>query len=482
MKNYKQIILMVTAVFFIATSCDDELQIDPFESLTTDSSFNSTSDFRLALDGMYSQFIENDEINNSAVYYGAAAMGGLPDILSDNVIITQTGRLSNRNNFEYTYTSINNTGLINEAYEIINLSNIVIERIDNLLASDDKNDILGQSLAIRALCHFDIVRSHRMIPTQNAGANASVGIPYIRFEDGDTGDPFAEPASDTVAQNYADIVADLVQARGLIAADNGESRFNLNAVNALLARVYLYMGEWQNSVNASELVSASLASIADYPGVFTDANDSGVLLKAGQDSQIDNITVGVLWSQSADGNTISEYAIDFDFLQSISTDDVRRNVLSIVAPNNGIDYNAINKVGLAVNGSVDAKLIRMAEVVLTRAEAQFNLGLEGAALATLDELRAVRYSAGAPSGETGQALEDAIQFERRVELAFESHRFFDIKRRGESVTRSTRGDLADGTGTPATELILPAGDDRFQYPIPLLETINNPNFGQNPGF
>jgi len=177
-----------------------------------------------------------------------------------------------------------------------------------------------------------------------------------------------------------------------------------------------------------------------------------------------------------------QYAVDFEFLNQISDDDVRKSVISTIGANNGVDFNAINKVGINVNGVVDVKLFRTAEVLLNRAEAQFELGQEIEALATLNELRTVRYTTNAPSGESGPALEDAIQFERRVELAFESHRFFDIKRRGESVTRSNFGDRADGTGTPPEVLTLPTGDFRFQIPFPIAEINNNPNFMQNPGY
>ncbi len=103
------------------------------------------------------------------------------------------------------------------------------------------------------------------------------------------------------------------------------------------------------------------------------------------------------------------------------------------------------------------------------------------ALITLNRLRDLRYTSYA-GGETGQALEDAIQFERRVELAFEGHRFFDIKRRGESVTRTNAGDIIDGTGNRPAVVVLPAGDHRFQFPIPIDEVNANPNFVQNPGY
>ena len=135
-----------------------------------------------------------------------------------------------------------------------------------------------------------------------------------------------------------------------------------------------------------------------------------------------------------------------------------------------------------VNGRVDIKVMRAAEVLLNRAEAQFNLGDEAGALATLDELRADRFTGFTSPGETGAALEDAIQFNRRVELCFEGHRFFDIKRRGENMVRSAFGDIIDGSGTPAEVQLLSAGDFRFQLPIPLAEENANDNLEQNPGY
>ena len=464
-------------------SCEDELNQAPENSLTTDNFFNTVADFRLGLDGMYAQLLTDDDVAGIGdTYYGAVSLSGLPDILSDNVILVQSGRQSNRNNFEFNYTALNNIGPFNEAYEIINLSNIIVERIDNLQAGADRDDILGQALAMRAFAHFDMARLYAQIPTQDPGANGTLGVPYLKFEDGDTGDPFATPTRDTVGENYDDIVADLLQARGLIAEDNGSGRFNRNAVNAFLSRVYLYMGQWQNSIDAGSLVTTSLASIDNYPAVFTDESTDGVIMLADQDPALDNVTVGVLWSQTASGNVISEYALDFEFFSAISDDDVRKGVLSVIGTNNDEMHNAINKVGIDRNGVVDVKLFRTAEVFLNRAEAQFELNNEPAALATLNQLRAVRYSANAPDGETGAALETAIQFERRVELAFESHRFFDIKRRGESIQRSNFGDLSDGTGTPASVSSLPAGDFRFQIPFPIAEINNNPNFMQNPGY
>ena len=191
--------------------------------------------------------------------------------------------------------------------------------------------------------------------------------------------------------------------------------------------------------------------------------------------------VGVLYSQTT-ASDVLEYAFDFDFFNSIDEDDLRLGVISYIGENSGNQYNAIAKfLGETgeVNGRVDIKVLRAEEVLLNKAEAQFELGLD--ALSTLNELRDLRYVAY-DGGEAGQDLEDAIQFERRVELSFEGHRFFDLKRRGEPVMRSTMGDIIDGSGTPPDFPTLAADNFRFQMPIPIAEINSNQNIVQNPGY
>jgi hypothetical protein len=132
------------------------------------------------------------------------------------------------------------------------------------------------------------------------------------------------------------------------------------------------------------------------------------------------------------------------------------------------------------SGVVDIKVIRAAEVQLNKAEALANMNMDGPALAALDLVRDQRYVVNPGGGETGQALKDAIQMERRLELAFQGHRFFDIKRQGDAITRTNAGQFADGTGTPPLFLTLPAGDCKFELAIPVTEINVNPASTQNP--
>ncbi|MDF4203981.1 RagB/SusD family nutrient uptake outer membrane protein [Maribacter sp. SA7] len=477
--NIKILVLLFSFGFFM--SCDDELNdLQPFVEGNPETFFTSVSAFQNGVDGAYRQLWN---------YYSSTGSGlqGIPDILSDNVIIAQTGRRSNQDYYNYRYVA-GTGGAIDlywsEAYEAVNVANLVIAQIDNLADGPEKDNILGQALAIRAWAHFDLVRVYGKIPTQSADANASLGVVYIKVEDGDTADPFAEPVRETVASNYTEIIGDLERASQLIGADNGQGKLNTDGVYALLSRVYLYNGEYQKVIDAADEVSVPVATAEDLEGVYTDANEAGIVVKLAinTSSESGGNNVGVLYSQSNATSTISEYVFDFDFFNSIDEDDLRKNIISFEGENAGNTYNAISKfLGETgqVNGRVDVKVIRAAEVLLNKAEAQYELGQD--ALSTLNELRDLRYVAY-DGGEAGQDLEDAIQFERRVELSFEGHRFFDLKRRAESVMRSTSGDLFDGSGTSPDFPTLDADNFRFQLPIPIAEINANQNIVQNPGY
>lgn len=464
-------------------SCDDEINdLQPFVNGNPDTFFNTVPAFQNGVDGVYSQFFN---------YYSAeSGYQGIPDILSDNVILATTGRRSNEVYYDWRYTPSNGGAISlfwSEAYEAVNAANLVIGQIDNLADGDAKDNILGQALAGRAIAHFDLVRMYGKIPTQSSDANGSPGIVYIKVEDGDTGDPLAQPSRETVGSNYEEIIGDLETASTLIADSNTEGRLTKDAVNGMLSRVYLYTGEYEKAVTAANKVTTPIATADQLADVYTDVSNAGVIIEwsVNTSSEAGFANVGVTYSQTTGTSTRSEYVAEFEFINSVDTTDARYDVLTYVGENSGNEYNAIKKfLGEEgqVNGRVDIKVLRASEVLLNKAEALYRLdGREAEALATLDLLRDERYSSYT-GGETGSALLEAILFNRRVELAFEGHRFFDLKRLGQSITRSNNGDLIDGTGTPPDDLILPAGDPRFQFPIPQAEINANPNMEQNPGY
>jgi hypothetical protein len=292
----------------------------------------------------------------------------------------------------------------------------------------------------------------------------------------------------TVKSSYDKIVADLLQAAPLIKANNGVGRLNKAAVYGLLSRVFLYGGEWTNCAAASDSclsINSDPASIADFPSIWTDKTEKGVIFKI-KIVELDNIKIGVGYSQTTSAGVKSEWVCSYSLAKMYDTLDVRNKAYILKAKFNGVEYNAINKyIGRgsgSPGGLVDLKYLRVAEILLNRAEAKSMLGMDGDALTNLNTLRQNRYKGFTAGTETGQTLNDAIAKERRLEMAFESDRWFELKRKGLPVKRDDFGDLADGTGTKYFVRDLPASDNRWQIPLSQGAVNANTNLIQNPGF
>jgi len=472
MKNiiYKSILFLFVAGMF--TSCQDELDQVPFDSFGTQFAFTTAADFENAIRGVYSGL-------NRGSYYGGTYLAN-PDVLSDNVTFSQSGRGTKRATHNWTYVAADNFGHYADGYTVIYRANQVLSFIDDFEGSNKAN-ITGEALALRALAHFDIVRFYGKIPTQAGDANGSLGIVY-RTEP----DPTAQDPRLTVAEVYQNIVADLEAARTMISTSNDPGRMNRDAVNLILSRAYLYMGEWQNAADAAARVTEPVAARSSVVGVWEDANQDGLIFYIPNTTQVLNNNIGVQWSQGPVTQLIAEYVASYELDQLyVADNDIRKEAYIVDATSTlGNPINAIKKLlGRGnFNGLVDIKILRAAEARLNRAEALNNLGQDGPALVALNEVRSNRYMTQPSDGEAGGALTAAIRLERRLEFAFEYQRWFDIKRYGDPVTRANFGDQEGGAGTPSDALTLEAGNFRFQLPIAQSSIIVNPNLQQNPGY
>jgi len=456
------------------SSCDqDNLNLNPYSSVGADVALNTIGDFEIAVNGLYSMMIDEQ-------YYGADFMS-FPDVLADNLIINLDARQTQRSTFEWRYNPNDTRGsFMADAYDVVQHANFILENINKLPAGAARDNIEAQALAARALSHFNLNNVFGKIPTQDAGANESLGISLN----------FASDIRQTLARNsvqavYTSVINDLVDASEKISSDNGIERFNADAINGLLSRVYLYNGEWQKAVDAANAVTATVSEFGNFTGIWDDSSDDGVLFKLINRDADTDISTAVPYSQTLTGGILSEYVADFGFFNMYSVQDVRQGAFFETSPFEGDLYNHViihNTSSInAGSGVVDIKVIRAAEVQLNKAEALANIpGQDAAALAALDLVRNQRYVVNPGGGETGQALKDAIQLERRLELAFQGHRFFDIKRHGEAIQRTNAGQYADGTGTPPLFLTLPAGDCKFELAIPVTEINVNPASTQNP--
>jgi hypothetical protein len=135
------------------------------------------------------------------------------------------------------FNSNNNWNMWPDAYVTILRANSILTNLSKLPAGNFKSNVQGEALALRALAHFDLLRLYAKSYTSATATDP--GVPYVTSTD-----PTLLPARTPVKMAYDMVVADLLQAQTVIAADNGVGRLNKVAVEGLLSRVYLYRGEY----------------------------------------------------------------------------------------------------------------------------------------------------------------------------------------------------------------------------------------------
>lgn len=486
-KNIITISLAALTVFVSLTSCERNLDQISSMNEAEEQAMTRPESFRQALDGAYTAF-------KSTGYYTSDTGNQLimGDLTTDNLIITDSGRNSNAaaSNFEFSSDNSQTTGLFNAAYSVISRVNFVLSYLDNgVVTGATKDNVEAEARAIRAAAHFDVLRAYSVIPTQNSSAKNQYGIYYS-----ESYNPLNNNSARnlTVAQAYDKVIADLLIAADKITQNDADKgRFSKAAIYGLLSRVYLYKGDYANTAKYGKLalgLSPSITTLSNFNSIWKE-NEGLAKITDGVLFQIANAapernTVGVAYNQLIDGQYRSEFVADYDFFNSYAANDVRKTTYFTPALYNKKAYNHITKY--AGNGGpvniVPVKYLRTAEVLLNVAEASYRSGDEGTALTLLNQLRKERYTAFTPGTEAGQPLLAAILKERRLELAFENDRWYTLKRLGLAVTRSGKGDIADGSGSKAIKQTLAANSDLWQWPIPVTAVQANPNIKQNDGY
>lgn len=477
MKRNKYIILAFL-VGIVACKKSD-LELFPYNQIETSQAFNTEADVTLAVNGMYAG------LRTSGSYFVNGTWNIIADVMADNLITNQSGpgRGTLRTFANWQYTGENTYGLFTGGYSIVRRANAILENIDKFPDGAFKNNAKGEALALRGMVYFDMARVYGKTYL-NATATDSV-MPYITVTD-----PTIRPFKEPVQGFYDKVIADLEQAKTLIGTGNGIYRLNKVSVSGLLSRVYLYKGDWAKCIQAStDALGATpnLPNRATFSGIWRDTTASASILFKVRNTNTDGInSPGVNYYQTVTEGIKSEFVVEYNFKQLFLPTDIRTTAYIQTSPFNGRNYNHVIKwagrTGFPA-GVLDGKVIRTAEVLLNRAEAYYRANNATDALADLVLLKSNRYDPYVPETLTGLPLLNEILAQRRLELAFEGDRFWDLKRRNQPVVRDgTKGDLADGTGFPYVFTNLPAGSYKFQLPYPNDEVNFNTNLKQNPDY
>ncbi len=341
-----------------------------------------------------------------------------------------------------------------DIYTSISAMNVVVEKIDDADGSTEEKDIVkAQALGGRAYYYFILVNTFGAPYNYDKDA---LGV-VLKLES-----PFVGKGMEraTVGEVYAQIVEDLETASSLLnkyPKQRGDFLMNSTAADILLSRVYLYMEEWDKAAEAAGRAIESAEGLWDY----THQPEGEFFYITTYDNP------EVEWLFGNDRKPVSILMASTELASLYDANDRRMNLLP------GIRKIETENFGPNV-------MVRSAEAYLNRAEARvlsLTPDLAGA-LADLNELRRHRIVGYTDVSITdAEELLQAIRDERRKELCFEAHRWFDLRRYG---MPSISHDFRIGTSHPMLRYTLEEKDPLYTLPIPRSVLDSNVELEQNP--
>jgi hypothetical protein len=342
-------------------------------------------------------------------------------------------------------------------YSSINRINDLLANLDGVSGTLDEIDkIRGEALAMRGFSYFELIRRYQHT---YAIAKDMPGVPI--YNQPTTAETQGNPRS-SVSEVYAQILSDLTQAASLMnTARAQKGYFNINVVNAILARVYLTMEDWTNAIKYAQLARNGypLMSAVQWQGGFMDIGNSEWIW--GQNNSAEENQGQGSASAQMTPFAVAQWIWASDTLVSLYSDTDIRGKL-IIRQNN--QYNNFKFQMASPQYSGDYPYIRSAEMYLIEAEAMAKSGNDPGAQ---DALYVVQFRAdpdAVKSVATGQVLTDEIILEKRKEFWGEGVYFFDMLRNQMPLKR----DL-----THQARLHFPANSWAFILPIPERELLIN---------
>jgi hypothetical protein len=457
MKATKSIIMASALLVGLwLTSCNSQLDIKPLNSVATSQALSTAADLNALLVGAY------DGLSSANLYGGniqrdAELLGTVPS--TGDVLWTGTFTapqqvytkkiLVNNDQADITWT---------DAYRTINICNTVLANMNLALAADQPR-IEGEAKFIRASLYFELVRL--FAKTWGDGdPNANLGVPIVTTPTTNL-DANSNVPRGTVSAVYTQVLQDLTDAEAKLPVSNGFFATK-GAASAQLSRVYLQKADYPNAANAANRVIISNAyQLVPIDQVFdTRKSQNGVntaeTIFAIQITDQDGTnSLNTFYGSSAVGGR-GDIEVTDQFLNQFTPGDKRATLFYKDAVDAVRTIKYINHYG-------NIQVIRLAEMYLTRAEANLRAGTT-VGDTPLNDINLIRSRAGLTGLTASQLTLAAILKERRLELAFEGTYIHDLKR-----TKANVGTLT-------------YNDPKLIFPVPLREVTTNPALVQNTGY
>lgn len=437
MKNFKYFILSISSLFLF--SCEDELNVEPAQSISTEVALSSETTILGILVGAY------DEAGQSSSYGGRNHL--ISDLLGNTDQVTWGGTFADPREFfnkDITVTNAFVSNLWANSYEVINQANLVIDNADVISDENTKAKAIGEAKFLRALCYYDLVRHFGDVPLRLTGIS-NYGVEL----------DMAKTASSDV---YTQIATDLTDAYNNLPASNGVYADKYSAL-ALRARVHLQLGNFEEARDdADEVLTDSGHSLtASFAGAFNNDSDSTEDIFSFQvTSQGGSNSLITFYASEANGGRGGDVTLNDEFFALFSDANDERSTFYYLDGGEKLTNKFTNQYG-------NVPTLRVGEMHLIRAEANFRENTE-IGLAPLAEVNALRGRSGAAAVTASDLDLDFFFNERQRELSFEGHLIHDVKRFGKSA------------GSEA------ANSNKLVLPIPQSEMDANSLMVQNPGY
>ncbi len=449
--------LLLVLTTFIA--CEKKLDRNPFSSIDEAQALNTSSDVESALVGAYSQLGDNNVYGGGMFVYS--------ELLGDPGVINWSGTFQGMTQIFNKAIPVDNQFAEDTwmgSYRAINIANNVLTAIDKVVDSK-KDKVEGEAKFIRGSIYFDLVRLFAKA-WNDGNPTANDGVPII-LEPTRGIDDASKVARAKVSAVYDQVISDLTDAEELLPSSNGFFA-NKAAAAAMLARVYLQKGDFANAAAAANRVISNGPNslMPTYAAAFP-FNTNNLTEVVG------NTREDVFAIQVTNAQGVNEFNTFFS--------QTGRGDIEIVASyfdqyeegDERVDGAYYRSSGSWFVGKYDmvygaVHIIRLAELYLIRAEANFRIiAAGGAQVGTASpaaDINILRARAGLdPIDNEDLTLADILK-ERRLELAFEGHQLHDVKR------------LQQNVGS------FPWNSPKLIFPIPDRERKVNSNLTQNEGY
>jgi len=466
MKQYKHIIILSLIVIALSsTGCRKFLETNSENNVSVSELFTDYEGARTAIIGCYNKLKTSNYYTRDFYSY--------PDLTGGNINYAITGAPALTNNYNFTNTNISTYNdmfnFYTQAYSVIYSANNVLENVDNVTnaKAGQLNHIKADAYAIRAIAHFDLVR----VFAQNYTYTTDAHHPGIVIKIKNTDSIASSNVISSVKQVYDQIISDLDTAITLYAVSEDiypsgspQTWLSANAVTALKARVCLYIGDYAQAFS----LSTSIINSGKYP-LMSNANYDASWSK----KNISSESIFELAFGSGTGGGYGDY-FNFTVPQSLYVQFAATNdLLGLYDPADVRGHRFLFRDTLGISftnkyfGTADSvnniKVIRASELYLIAAEAAVQSDPVNGLTTAATYLNAIRSRANPNAtyftATNSQDMLNEIFNERRRELCYEGHLFFDIARMHKNLVR-----VDCSSSTP--NLTYP--DSRYACPIPTL--------------